>query len=377
MELGSETRHGFLDFFAGSGLVTEGLKQRFQALWANDICASKAKVYQANHAKDHFYLGSIENVRGWDLPKASLAWASFPCQDLSLAGKQSGIDGARSGLVWQWLRILKEMPEKPPVLVAENVVGLIAASGGEHYRALHKALASQGYRVGAIVLDAARWVPQSRPRVFVIAVDQEVALAGLTGMAPNWLHPKAIKIAAAGLEDFVWWSMAVPSPRKLQLPDLIDFAAPCDSNEKSQKNLSLIPEKHLQLLLRAGSLLTVAPGYKRTRNGRQVLELRFDGLAGCLRTPGGGSSRQYLIIPRENRIETRLFTIREAARLMGAPDNYYLPGTTDRFCIEGGYNEGYKAMGDAVAVPVARYLAENLLAALVTRSGSKRAVLAA
>jgi len=74
-----------LEFFAGSGLVAEGLKDVFKPVWANDICAKKAAVYSANHNANHFHLGSITNVKGQDLPYAPLAWASFPCQDISLA----------------------------------------------------------------------------------------------------------------------------------------------------------------------------------------------------------------------------------------------------------------------------------------------------
>lgn len=133
----------FLEFFAGSGLVAEGLRGCFQPAWANDICAKKAAVYTANHGAEHFYLGSISEVSGTDLPDAPLAWASFPCQDLSLAGLTGGIHAARSGLVWEWLRIIDEMPSRPPVLVAENVAGLVSVAGGEHYRTLHQVLAVQ------------------------------------------------------------------------------------------------------------------------------------------------------------------------------------------------------------------------------------------
>ena len=96
----------------------------------------------------------------------------------------------------------------------------------------------------------------------------------------------------------------------------------------------------------------VACGYRRTRHGQQVLELRFDGLAGCLRTPEGGSSRQFVVIKKNGEPALRLLSAREAARLMGAPDNFVLPER---------YNDAYKAMGDAVAAPVARFLGENFL----------------
>src|SRR5438067_6627770 len=160
----------FLEFFAGSGLVAYALRPYFEAAWANDICQKKAAVYAINHGTNHFRLGSIANIKGTDLPAASLSWASFPCQDLSLAGQTAGIHAERSGLVWEWLRIIDEMPVKPPVLVAENVIGLVSAHGGIHYRGLHSALRARDYRVGAVVLDAVHWLPQSRPRVFVIAV---------------------------------------------------------------------------------------------------------------------------------------------------------------------------------------------------------------
>lgn len=94
----------FLEFFAGSGLVAQGLKPYFNVAWANDICAKKAAIYTANHGDAHFHHGSIADVKGSDLPNAQLSWASFPCQDLSLAGLTAGIHAERSGLVWQWLR---------------------------------------------------------------------------------------------------------------------------------------------------------------------------------------------------------------------------------------------------------------------------------
>jgi DNA (cytosine-5)-methyltransferase 1 len=345
-----------LDFFAGSGLVAEGLKKYFQTVWANDICEKKAKVFCANHGKDIFHLGSIEQVRGEDVPKALLSWGSFPCQDLSLAGNMSGLSSSRSGLVWQWLRVMDELQEKPPLAVAENVVGLVSAAKGEHYRKLHNALIHRGYKVGAVVLDASHWVPQSRKRVFVIAVDSQVPTNEFETDHPIWCHPAALIRAADGLENWVWWNLPRPKATKTSLDDVVDFAAPCDEPEKQHRLLNFIPEKHrekMAVAVRNGK--SVFPGYKRIRHGQQVLELRFDGVAGCLRTPEGGSSRQFLVIKNNGSVKTRLLTVREAATLMGVRKNYKIPGT---------YNDGYKAMGDAVAVPVSRYLAEKLLSPL-------------
>lgn len=341
----------FLEFFAGSGLVSHALRPYFDVAWANDISAKKAAVYTANHGGEHFHLGSIADVDGKDLPPAALAWASFPCQDLSLAGLTAGIHARRSGLVWEWLRIMDQMASAPPILVAENVSGLVSVNGGSQYRILHEALRARGYQVGAVLLDAIRWVPQSRPRVFVIAVKDTVNIPpALKSCEPTWLQPAIVRKAADGLDGWMWWRMPEPRARKQDLADVVEWDEECDSPETTERNLSLIPDYHLERL--HGSGVRVVPGYKRTRARGQVLELRFDGVAGCLRTPTGGSSRQFLVLKRNGHLETRLLTVRETARLMGVPDNYKLPGT---------YNDGYMAMGDAVAVPVARHLAKHLL----------------
>ncbi len=349
-----------LDFFAGSGLVSEGLAPFFTTVWANDICEKKAAVFCANHSWKAFTLGTIEGVRGERLPEAGLSWASFPCQDLSLAGNMRGISAERSGLVWHWLRVMDEMGERrPPVLAAENVAGLVSAEGGAHYHQLHNALVERGYKVGTLLLDAVHWVPQSRRRVFVIAVQRDIDVRHLEAASPTWCHPGPVQKAAKGLRDWVWWRLPSPPLRKVSLEDVIDFGAPMDNGEKRDRLLALVPEAHLKKVERERRL-SVFPGYKRVRNGRQVLELRFDGVAGCLRTPEGGSSRQFLVIRRNGALGTRLLTVQEAAALMGVREGYKIPGT---------YNDGYRAMGDAVVVPVVRYLAQHLLAPLADITG--------
>ena len=105
--------------------------------------------------------------------------------------------------------------------------------------------------------------------------------------------------------------------------DIVEWDAPVDSQEKTNQLLTMLSEKHSAELDQHDNI--AVPGYKRTRYGEQRLELRFDGIAGCLRTPKGGSSRQVLVLKRDNVIRTRLLTAREKARLMGAPDSYWLP----------------------------------------------------
>ncbi|MBJ6359723.1 DNA cytosine methyltransferase [Paenibacillus sp. GCM10012307] len=335
------------EFFAGSGLVAYGLKGMFRPVWSNDVSSKKAAAYEKNFMSKHFVLDDIKNISGEKIPYAHLSWASFPCQDLSLAGSLGGIDAERSGLVWEWLRILQEMPERPALLLIENVTGLLSTNSGANYIKLHHALSELGYRSGAILLDASLFVPQSRPRVFVIAVKQGISIPPeLCDSGPNWLHNKAAAGLGRTLPDWIWWRTDKPSKRKQNLVDVIDFNLPYDKDDV----LRLIPAHHQAKLDEFNEI--IATGYRRIRHAKQCLELRFDGVAGCLRTPEGGSSKQFLIVKKDGEIHARLLSPREAARLMGAPDSYILPGTN---------NDGYKAMGDAVALPVASFVGESFL----------------
>jgi DNA (cytosine-5)-methyltransferase 1 len=354
--LTEQENHSFtaLDFFAGSGLVTHSLRPYFQVIWANDISGQKAEVYKHNHGSEHFHLADINTLTSDELPQVDLSWASFPCQDLSLAGYGEGIHARRSGLVWQWLNLMNTMEKSPDILVAENVEGLVSTSNGANYLALHQELSRMGYRAGAIHLNACKWLPQSRPRIFVVAIKKNINIpTQLTSEAASWLHTAAITQFAPALNDWIWWDMPKPSKRTESLSDLVDWDAPVDSDEKTQQLLAMLSDKHRDELATKDEL--AIPGYKRTRYGIQRLELRFDGIAGCLRTPKGGSSRQVLVLKSNGSIHTRLLTARETARLMGAPEDYWLPA---------GYNDAYMAMGDAVAVPAVHYLATHLLAPL-------------
>lgn len=252
------------------------------------------------------------------------------------------------------------MEQTPDILAAENVEGLISSDAGANYIVLHNELVQRGYRIGAIKLNAQNWIPQSRPRIFIIAVKQDIVLPdNLQSQNPNWLHPDNIVRAAVGLEQWVWWNLPEPEARQCQLSDIIEWDAPVDSKDKTNQLLLLLSDRHRQLLEENDSLAVT--GYKRTRDGRQRLELRFDGIAGCLRTLKEGSSRQILM--RNGEIHSRLLTARETARLMGAPEDYWLPEK---------YNDVYMAMGDAVAVPAVHFLTEHLLFPLAVQSKFQR-----
>lgn len=362
----------FFEFFAGGGMARLGLGSGWQCLLANDIDPKKVATYQANFGKDDIILGDIHHLKSGDMPdRPDLAWASFPCQDLSLAGNRAGLAGERSGAFWGFWRavnLLKSENRQPKVLVLENVIGTLSSHAGEDFRELGQALLSLGYDFGAVVIDAVHFLPQSRPRLFIVCVkrgenvDRDLFA---DGPVKPW-HTDAICKAAASLpahvkSGWLWWKLPPAPVRTTQLIDVIqdDCLVEWHTAQETARLLSMMSPANLKKLLEAQRSGNRAVGtvYKRTREteefGRQQrAEIRFDGIAGCLRTPGGGSSRQIVLIVDGKDIRSRLLTVREAARLMGVPDHYKIPPN---------YNEGYHVFGDGLAVPAVAFLREHLL----------------
>jgi len=161
--------------------------------------------------------------------------------------------------------------------------------------------------------------------------------------------------------------------RSIALEDVIELNpkyVKWHSGAETKRLLGMMSDLHLEKVaaaLRSGRRI-VGCIYKRMRldeHGERVqrAEVRFDGISGCLRTPVGGSSRQIVIEIEANKINTRLLSPREAARLMGLPDSYILPER---------YNDAYHLSGDGVAVPVVRFLSHHLLEPLLKSSKNER-----
>ncbi|MBM3607920.1 MAG: DNA cytosine methyltransferase, partial [Alphaproteobacteria bacterium] len=170
----------YYEFFAGGGMARAGLGAGWQCLFANDFDAKKRDAYVANWGSEHFRLEDIHKLTVKDLPgHADLAWASFPCQDLSLAGNGAGLKGARSGAFWGFWNLMSALRDEaraPKILVLENVTGALTSNGGRDFAELCRALKAIGYVFGALTIDAVHFVPQSRPRLFIIAVREDIAI---------------------------------------------------------------------------------------------------------------------------------------------------------------------------------------------------------
>jgi DNA (cytosine-5)-methyltransferase 1 len=366
----------FYEFFAGGGMARAGLGANWTCLFANDIEPAKGRSYAANWGAEHLTIEDVAKLNTSQLPGcADLAWASFPCQDLSVAGDGAGLKGERSGTFWAFWRLVKDLRKQgraPRLVVLENVPGALSSHGGQDFAAIGEALAEEDYRFGAAVIDAVHFVPQSRPRLFVVAIQNNLCIPPelcLFDFNPHWHPPHLVaawrKLSQKSKEAWVWWNLPKPPARRTGLSDLIDDGSDhlWHTPEQTRKLLSLMAPSHqrkVENVMRAG-VRKIGCIYKRMRedeDGQRVqrAEVRFDDISGCLRTPVGGSSRQTIILVDNGRIRTRLLAPREAARLMGLPEGYVLPGK---------YNEAYHLAGDGVVIPVVHFLSVNLLGPLL------------
>jgi DNA (cytosine-5)-methyltransferase 1 len=375
---------GFYEFFAGGGMVRAGLGESWHCLFANDFDPAKAAAYRANWGDIGLKVGDIAALTADDLPGvADLMWGSFPCQDLSLAGAGAGLGGKRSGTFhnfWALARSLGAEGRAPRIVAVENVCGTLTSHEGRDFEVICRTYADAGYRCGALVINADRFLPQSRPRLFVIGVRAGAVVdPALTTPGPQEpFHTAALRRAVerlpAELRDrMVWWRLPEPEAPGAGLASLIE-AEPSGvrwhSTAETHRLLTLMSPKNLAKVESAKRTGERCVGglYRRTRRSAaglrvQRAEVRFD-IAGCLRTPGGGSSRQTLLVVEGGRVRSRLMSARETARLMGLPDTYRLPGS---------YSAACHLTGDGVAVPVVRHLSHWLLEPLLATPTGLRA----
>jgi DNA (cytosine-5)-methyltransferase 1 len=380
----------YLEFFAGGGMVRAGLGGRWKCQFANDFDPLKVQVYADNWGEAEIVEDDIHKVEAGDLGRrVDMAWASFPCQDLSTAGnglgigQASGTNRTRSGTFGAFVKLMKRLKSNgrlPRIVVLENVVGLLTINGGEEFKAVVAALDRLGMRAGAVMVDARHFVPQSRQRVFIVAVSKSAKIAVelvRNEPHPTW-HPdplvKAVeKLSPQCREQWLWFNPGAAPELKKTLnkivkdkPVGVDWHTPA----QTKRLIGMMSDIHKQKLSeakRSGKRIVGTLSLRmRPSNGKTVqrTEICFRGLAGCLRTPKGGGSRPRIIVVNGSDVRTRLLSPAEAASLMGLKASYKLPEI---------YEFAFRVIGDGVAVPVVSFLRVKLFNPLlrsVKKSGA-------
>lgn len=320
------------EFFSGMGLVRTALERcNVETVFANDIDETKAELYRDNWGGRELEVADIRALDGDDIPTVDLATASFPCVDLSLAGRRAGLDGLRSSVVFDFFRVLEEMGDRAPgTVMMENVPGLLTSNGGRDLRAMTDRLAGLGYSTAHGCFDAAAFVPQSRVRVFVIG-----SRAGAPDIPPPLPPRDDLRLADVAEEDDDWW-------------------APCRFGS-FLTSLSPIQARRVATY-QARPETGFFGAFRRTRREAAVWEVRADERAGALRTTRGGSSRQAILRAGQGGLGARWMNVGEYARLQGAEGMRFGAVTPQQAMF---------ALGDAVCVPVVEWLARQTLLPLL------------
>lgn len=366
------------EFFAGIGLVRMGLERGgWRCGYANDIELKKYQMYADTFSPASEY--HVEDV--WNTQAALDRWpdstflatASFPCVDLSLAGHWKGFRGEKSSTYFGFLKILESLEcERPKLVMLENVVGFLSASKGEDFKRAMVALADLGYDLDAIILDAKWFVPQSRPRLFVFGIHQSISQnleqSGLihSRVTNAWLESasdlsplrpgKLVKAIDRTILPTQWRTLKLPTPKqsKYSLTEFIDLDDDQDWWDSSQvkKHFEMMEppsRKRVEGFLVTG-VTRAGTAYRRTRRGSTRTEVRFD-MAGCLRTPKGGSARQIIVAVDRGQLKMRWMSAREYGRLQGA----------HAFKINVPDSQAMFGFGDAVCVPAIAWIDRHIL----------------
>lgn len=348
-----------LEFFAGIGLARAGLETSgIATIWANDYDEHKRQMYEGNWGTGEYVLEDVHEVDGSRLPEADVAWSSSPCTDLSLAGKRVGLRGGReSSAFFGFIDALRAMDDRSPeVVVLENVVGLASSHNGDDLVAAAHEFNELGYAVDAITLDARRFVPQSRPRLFLVGAKTPVD-GGVqdTCLRPDWL---AWLHESPELRTFHMPTDGVPDLLTDGLTAQLESIPAGDSRwwdddrvGRFVDSMSAVQRRRLDDFV-AAETVTGRTAYRRTRAGVPVWEMRAQDISGCLRTARGGSSKQAVAVMGRGQLRVRWMTGLEYARLMGAGE-FNLSGLRD--------SQIHYGFGDAVAVPAVEWVATNMI----------------
>jgi DNA (cytosine-5)-methyltransferase 1 len=362
------------EYFAGIGLVRMGLQLHgWKVVFANDISEKKYEMYRAffPDAETHYIVSDIFEVDPAVAPLSTLATCSFPCIDLSLAGNMNGLmNGNHSSAFWGFVKILKAQGESaPPLVLVENVPGWLYSNKGKDFRSTVEALNKLGYACDVFILDALRFTPQSRLRVFLVGAKLPAShtTAEMILTRPKSLLSDQLKKSIVANKDLRWFYNNIPEPPPLNtdgLSRIVEQMSDSDSRwwpeEEVRRHLAMMKQSHHERVMQLadGKRIVYRTFFRRRREGQQRAEVRDDDLSGCLRTAIGGSGKQFLIRAGKGNVKIRAMTPREYARLQGVPDEY--PITVNGV-------QALTGFGDAVCVPAISWIADNILNPLAER----------
>lgn len=322
-----------LDLFSGIGGFHLGFERAGYEVksYFSEIDKHAVAVYKQQF-KNAEYVGSVTDLRGAELPTIDLITFGSPCQDFSLAGKRKGMQGERSGLITEAIRLIGEC--RPSVFIWENVKGSFSSNDGEDFWAIIQAFANiGGYRLEWQLLNTSWLLPQNRERVYLVGYS--------TTPGGDWRGVFPIGEASNK-----------PIKRKTKIASALQHPGHSGGN---YRGMNMIAE--VQVKSATSKEAVVEPkiiGYTRDAKGK-VTDRHLKDEAGTIHSSsgGGGNTDQFV---QDYRI--RRLTPIECERLQGFPDNHTEYGNYDGEVKKMSNTQRYKQCGNAVTVDIVALVAE-------------------
>lgn len=306
-------------FFSGGGLLDIGFKPYFDIIWANEMNGEAAKSYRSNIGQ-HIVVGDITSIPLEKIPSADVFIGGPPCIDFSTEGANRGEQGIHGKLIWSYQQIVKA--KMPKAFLMENVTGL-AKRHKETLQRFEEAFDHIGYKVSTEILDAAQFgTAQNRKRVFVVGIRKDLNI--------EFEFPKALNSCSVTVKEAIG-DLLVPDKtelRNVQLGTIPNHVATW-TNPTPARIQSLIENP-------------------RPNQRVGIRRLEWNKVSHTLTAHIAKDGREYLHPSEDRRI-----TVREALRIMGVPDSYVIPNSVQ-------LSQQYRLVGNGVAYPVAKALAEAL-----------------
>ena len=178
-------RINYLDLFSGIGGFSEGIRQSgIDFAWHgfSEIDKYAISIYK-KHFPEAVELGTITAIDGRKIPKCNLITFGFPCQDLSIAGKRAGLEGKRSGLFFEAVRIIDE--NKPDYFIFENVKGLLSSNDGKDFEVVLRTIADIGDDGQWQLLNTSWFLPQKRERIYFVGNRKDIKRTNVFPIEPE------------------------------------------------------------------------------------------------------------------------------------------------------------------------------------------------
>lgn len=321
-----------ISLFAGAGGLDLGFeKAGFEITMANEFDRTIWATYEKNH-NTPLIKGDIREIKESDFPDSiDGIIGGPPCQSWSEAGAMRGIDDSRGKLFYEYIRILQN--KKPKFFLAENVSGMLSNRHSGAVKNIIQLFKDSGYSVSITLVNAADYgVPQDRKRVFYIGFRNDLQM--------NFNFPEPTTLSS---EQKITLKEAIG--------DLAGSAIP--AKEKNKPNVSINIMNHEYFV---GAYSPIFMSRNRVRDwNEQAFTVQASGRQ-CQIHPQAPKMKKIgvnkcIFQPGKEDLYRRM-TVRECARIQGFPDTFEF--------IYSSVNDGYKMVGNAVPVELARVIADSI-----------------